>query len=299
MWSVFVIMHWLYITMIYNNCMSLWESDKVILFPVTKRNTVSSPVGVVAGQVHTITSHTWLKLYWERDTKRYSCARDFFAILLSTGNVTILCKNNTVTLESILNVSEANWAEYEITVRDFVRLTAADPNRPIHAYDDYIYKVLCPLCIVPTIRSEDNATIKKVLWINTIAWFEPDKISAIVKNGESYECYVYFSEDDPIGYSNLDSFNLTGCSVCLLDMMLSALDFAEKNGFTISWASLNIVFSGWDKKMVTTIPVEFVDDVIYCALKRKNPLYQYRSLADARKHYFENVVFRNMWKPDL
>lgn len=88
--------------------MSTLYHDNVIPFPVTKREPVSSPVGGVAGQVHAITSPDLLKIYWERDTKRYSCARDFFRVLFSMWNVTILCKNNTVTLESIMNVQEEN-----------------------------------------------------------------------------------------------------------------------------------------------------------------------------------------------
>lgn len=251
-------------------------------------------IGQFAGQVQTITSLRWLKIYWERDTRPYSSAGDFFRILLSTWHVTILCENSEVTVESVLNVREESWEEHEITVRDFVRLTAIDPNIKIDDYDEYILWMLAWLGIGIWMRTNDTSTIEEVIWRESLEWYKPDEIIACLENWDFYVCEVYHTKDAPIGYGEPNLFNHSDFSVYLLDIILSALDDAEINEFNIVWASLDISFFEWNTTRVTTIPAEFVNDIIYRALKRKNPLYQNMTFEKAREYYFKHEVIKKL-----
>lgn len=47
-------------------------------------------------------------------------------------------------------------------------------------------------------------------------------------------CEVYHTKDTPIGYGEPNLFNDNDFSIYLLDIILSALDDAEINGFNIS-----------------------------------------------------------------
>ena len=62
-------------------------------------------------------------IHWDKDTGRYSCAKDFFRILHEQGKVSVLCDSNSITKYSILNVLDKNGSEYELPVSYFMRLT--------------------------------------------------------------------------------------------------------------------------------------------------------------------------------
>lgn len=57
-----------------------------------------------------------LKIFWERDTRPYSSAQDFFRVLFKSCHITVLCENGDVQKNSILNVLDSDGSEYEITV---------------------------------------------------------------------------------------------------------------------------------------------------------------------------------------
>ena len=208
--------------------------------------------------------------------------------------MTILCENSEVTVESVLNVREESWEEHEITAKDFVRLTAVDPNIKIDDYDEYVLRMLAWLGIGIWMGTNDTVTTEEVIWVDQQEWYMPDEILACLENWDFYVCEAYHTKDAPIGYGEPNLFNHNDFSIYLLDIILSALDDAEINGFDISWVSLDISFFEWNATKVTTIPAEFVGEIIYRALKRKNPLYQNMTFENAREYYFKHEVIKKL-----
>lgn len=273
--------------------MSNWESPSVIQFPQIKR-TLATPEQTVqiAGHVYTITSLKWLKIFWERDTKLHSCAKDLFRVLVSTGHVTILCKDGDVTKESILSVKDGSDEEFEITVRDFVRLTALDPNIEINNHDEYILSKLSVLGIKIGMRTEDISTTETILSNEELDIYMPESIRWILESWEFYVCEVYHEKDAPVWYGEPKIFNTIDIS--LLDIMLSAMYDAEDSGFSITGISLDITYFENNTTVITVIPAWQVEYVLSNALKRKNPLYKNMSFEKMKQHYFQHEVIKKL-----
>jgi hypothetical protein len=197
-----------------------------------------------------------------------------------------------VTKDSILSVTDDSGEVFNIPVGYYVQLTAHDPNSITQDFDEHILSWLTPMWISVWMCMSDIETIETELQDDELDMYTPDKIHWIWENGEFYTCEIYHTKDSPIGYWEPDMFDTLDIS--LLDIILIALDDAEINDFDIRSAMLDVSYFEWDTTVVTTIPYDKLEYILYSALKRKKSLYQNMSLDKARKDYFFREVLEKI-----